>query len=197
MQCPKCERENFESDKPCPQCGFQGDMNKLDELGHLQWLLSQMDGWGELDIDPATISKLKKMHTAHLKDTQVALGLRLPSYKPEEVGKAWIELFHLETLFEKVEEWRIAGCFNPEMGSSDPVKAQRAVADELRKRLEEYQRPTHPQTDPGRLKTVSFLLDHIDLLASRGWFKSKNAIEKVVAPLMAMMVNIVSDNESE
>ena len=156
MQCPKCRRENFETDKPCPQCGFQGDANRLDELGS-----------------------------------------RLPPFTPEEAEKAWIELAHLETLFEKVDEWRNAGYFKMEMDSLDPVKRQRAHADELRQRLEEYQRPELPQTDQEMLKTMSFLLDNIDLLASREWFKSKKEIEKAVAPITAMMLDMVSDNESE
>jgi len=167
MQCPKCQREDFETDKPCPQCGFSGDANRLDELGH------------------------------HLKDTQVALGSRRPPFTSEEAEKAWIELARLETLFEKVDEWRNAGYFKMKMESLDPVKTQRTYADELRQRLEEYQRPELPQTDQDRLKTVSFLLDQIDLLAARQWFKSKKAIEKVVAPITAVMIDVMSGNESE
>ncbi|CAG1013124.1 hypothetical protein ANAEL_04607 [Anaerolineales bacterium] len=164
MQCPKCQREDFETDKPCSQCGFQGDANSLDELGI---------------------------------DTQVALGLHLPPFTPEEAEKAWIELAHLETLFEKVDEWRNAGYFAAEMESLDPVKAQRAHADELRQRLAGYQRPELPQTDWDRLKMVGFLLDNIDLIASRQWFKSKNEIEKVVAPIIVMLLDVISDNGSE
>src|SRR6185503_20572240 len=100
MLCPKCQSENFETDKPCPQCGFQGDVNRLDELGHLQWLMREMDKWEKLNIDTAPASKLKEIYTSHLKDTQVALGLRLPSFTPEQAEKAWVELAHLETLFE-------------------------------------------------------------------------------------------------
>jgi hypothetical protein len=125
---------------------------------------------------------------------QAASGLRLPSYTPEEAEKAWIELARLEMLFEKVDEWRKAGYFKKEMGSLDPVKTQRARADELRQRLEEYQRPELPQTDMDRIKTVDFLLDNIDLLASRQWFKSKKAMEKVVAPIIAMMLDAISNN---
>jgi hypothetical protein len=152
MQCPKCQTENFETDKPCPQCGFQGDANRLD-------------------------------------------GLR--SFTPEEAEKAWIELAHLEMLFEKVDEWRNAGYFKKEMKSLDHVRMQRARADELRQRLEEYQPPELPQTDQDKLKTVNFLLDNIDLLASRQWFKSKKEIEKVVAPIIVMMADAISGNESE
>jgi hypothetical protein len=197
MQCPKCQKEDFEKDKPCPQCGFQGDSNMLDELGHLQWLLSQMDEWEKFNIDTATVSNLKKIFTAQRKDILVALGLRLPSFTPEEAKKAWVELTHLETLFEKVDEWRDAGYFNEEMKSLDPVKRQRALADELRQRLEEYPRIELPQTDQDRLITVNFLLDNIDLLASRQWFKSKKEIEMVIAPIMTMMVDVISEDESE
>lgn len=199
MQCPKCQRENFETDKPCPQCGFQGDASRLDELGHLQWLVNQMEKWEKLNIDQASVSKLKEIYSSYLKDTQVGLGLYLP-FTPEEAKKtaekAWIELSQLETLFEKVEEWRTASYFNKEMASLDPVKGQRAYAEELRQQLEKYQRPELLQTDQHKLKTVSFLLDQIDLLASRGWFK-KGEIEKIVAPIMAVMLDIISDNQSE
>ena len=137
MQCPKCQRENFEIDKPCPHCGFQGDANRPGEP-----------------------------------------GLRLSSFTPEEAEKAWIELANLEMLFEKVDEWRNAGYFKKEMESLDPIKTQRARADELRQRLAGYQPPELTQTGQDRLKTVDFLLDNIDLIASRQWFKSKKEIEK-------------------
>jgi hypothetical protein len=196
MQCPKCQKENFETGKPCPQCGFEGDANTLDEPG-LQWPLNQMDEWEKSNIDTAPVSKLKEIQTSHLKDTQVALGLGLSSFTPEEAEKAWIELAQLETLFEKVDEWRNAGYFKTDMESLDPVKRQRAHADELRQRLAEYQCPELPQTHQDKLKMVEFLLDNIDLLASRQWFKSKKEIEKVVMPIMAMMLDIISDSLSE
>jgi hypothetical protein len=197
MQCPKCQREKFEIEKPCAGCGFRGNARQLDELVHLQWLLSQMEAWEKFDIDADVVSKLREIHTSRLRDTQVELGLRLPAITPEKVEKAWVELAHLETLFEKVEEWRNAGYFNPEMGDGDPVRTQRALAEELRERLDEYQRPTLPQRDPDRLKTVSFLMDQIDLLSARGWFKSKKEIEQVVAPLMAVMLDVMSDHQGE
>lgn len=196
MQCPKCQTENFERDKPCSQCGFQGDANKLNELGHLHWLLNQMDQWEDFNIDAAPVSTLKKIYTSRLKEVQVELGLRLPAFTPEEAEKAWIELANLEILFEKVDEWRSAGYFKTEIESLDPIKTQRAYADELRQRLEEYQRPESLQTDQDKLKTASFLLDQIDLLASRQWFKKKE-IEKIVAPITAMMIGLIADDESE
>ena len=197
MQCPKCLRDQFELEKPCPKCGFQIDPGRLVELGHLQWLLGQMTEWGEINIDAAPVSRLKEVYTSRLRDMQVAMGLRLPSFTVEEAANAWVELAHLELLFEKVEEWRAAGYFNEEMGSQDPVRTQRARADELRQRLDEYPRPEFPQKDKDRLKTVSFLLDHIDLLASREWFKSKKEIEKAIAPLMAVMLEVMADNQPE
>jgi len=197
MQCPKCQSENFEIGKSCPRCGFQGNPNSLEELGLFQWQLNQMDEWETFNIDTVPVPTLKEIHTPKLLDVQVAVELRQTSFTPEEAKNAWIELAHLETLFEKVDEWRNAGYFKKEIESLDPVRAQRAHADELRRRLEEYQRPELPQTDQDKLKTVDFLLDNIDLIASRQWFKSKKAIEKVIVPIMAMMLDAISDNESE
>jgi hypothetical protein len=151
MQCPKCQRENFETNKPCPQCGFQGDANRPDEP-----------------------------------------EVCLPPFTPEEAEKAWIELAYLETLFEKVEEWQNAGYFITE--ARDPVQTQRARADELRQRLEEYRRPELPQTGQDQLKMLNFLLDNVDLIASRQYFKSKKEMEKVVRPIMAMVIEAILDN---
>lgn len=200
MQCPKCERENFDREKPCAECGFKGDVSKLDELSHLQWMIGQIDRWEALDLDASSISKLREIYNAYLKDLEIALGLRQPSFAFDEVEKvqnAWVELAHLETLFDKVEEWRAAGYFKIEMDGQDPVRMQRAHAGTLRQRLEEYQRPAPRQTEQDKLKTVSFLLDQIDLLASRGWFKSKREIEKAVAPIMAVMLDVMSNSDVE
>jgi hypothetical protein len=196
MQCPKCQREKFNVEKPCAGCGFHGRATQLEELGHLQWLLDQLEEWETFDIDASAVSKLREIHTARLREMQVELSLRLPGFTPEKVEKAWRELAHLETLFEKVDEWRAAGYFSPDM-SGDPVRSQRALAEELRQRLDEYQRPALPQREPDRLKTVSFLMDQIDLLSARGWFKSKKEIEQVVAPLMAVMLEVMADHQGE
>ena len=126
---------------------------------------------------------LKELYTARLKETQIALGLRLRSFTPEEAEKAWAELARLEALFDKVDEWRNAGYFISD--ARDPVKTQRAHADELRQRLEGYQRPDSPQTDQTRLITLNFLLDNIDLLDSKQWFKLNSEKENIAAPLKA------------
>ncbi|MCC7118756.1 MAG: hypothetical protein IT310_09545 [Anaerolineales bacterium] len=197
MNCPKCQSENFQIEKPCAECGFQGNAPKLAELERLQWLLNQMDGWEELRLDAATLSELKKMYKTRYRDALVGLGLRLPPLTPAEAEKAWVELAHLDALFEKAAEWETAGYLNPEMAGQDPLKAQRAYAAELRERLEEHPHLVILETDQTKLKTISFLLDHVDLLASREWFKSKHEIELVVAPLMEQIVAITADNAPE
>jgi hypothetical protein len=197
MQCPKCQSENFEIGKSCPRCGFQGNPNSLEEVGLFQLQLNQMDEWETFNIDTVPVPLLKEIHTSQRLDVQVALEPRQTSFTLEEAKKAWVELAHLETLFEKVDEWRNAGYFIPEMESLDPVRKQRAHADELRQRLEGYPRPELYQTVQDKLKMVDFLLDSIDLLASRQWFKSKKEIEKVVMPVMAMMLDAISDSLSK
>ncbi len=127
-------------------------------------------------------------------DTRGALESHLPPFTAEEAEKAWNELTRLETLFEKVDQWREAGYFKKEMEALDPMRAQRAYAEELRQRLDGVPRPESTRTDQDQLKALGFLIDHIDLIASRGWFKSKKQIEKVVAPILAMMLDVISGN---
>lgn len=149
MQCPECHTEDYEIDKPCPQCGF--------------WMRGN--------------------------------GLGEDSLTSEELQKAWTELAHLEILFEMVEVWRKEGYFSQEMASQDPVRAQRARADILRKKLEKYPPPKSPQSEADRLRLMNFLMDNVDLIASRGWFKSKKEIEKVVSPILSMMMDAISGDD--
>ena len=183
MQCPKCQSGNFGTNKPCPQCGFQGEAAMLDKLSHLQWLLKEMDGWEKFGVEADSISNLKTVYAARLKETQIELGLRLRPFTPEEAEQAWDNLARLEVLFSKVDEWRKAGYFISD--ARDPVKTQRAHADELRQRLEEYQRPEFPPTDQTRLITVNFLLDAIEFLNSTHWFKLNTEKENIAALLKA------------
>lgn len=183
MFCPKCQSGNFETNKPCPNCGFQGDEARLTKLDHFQWLLSEMDGWKQLNVGAGFISLLKEHYSARLKEEQITLGLRLRSFTPKEAEKAGPELADLEILFNKVDQWRDAGYFI--LDARDPVKTQRAHAEELRQRLEGHQNPNLLQTDQARLKTINFLLDNIELLNSKQWFKSNNEREKAATPLKA------------
>ena len=175
MQCPSCQAENFELNKPCPQCGYRGNVNAF---GGLRSLLD--------DIPPSIPIR-----------TRGTLGPHPPSFTADEVEGAWAELIRLETLFEKVDQWRAAGYFKREMEALDPVSAQRAYAEELRRRLDGVPRPESPETDQDQLRTLGFLMDKVDLIASRGWFKSKKAIEKAVVPIFAMMLDVISGNAPE
>jgi len=80
-------------------------------------------------------------------DTRGALESHLPPFTAEEAEKAWNELTRLETLFEKVDQWREAGYFKKEMEALDPMRAQRAYAEELRQRLDGVPRPESTRTD--------------------------------------------------
>ena len=164
-----CRSENFELDRPCPDCGYRGEASPLDRLGSI------------------------------LEDVPVPTPdrPRLPSLTGEEAEKAWLELARLEMLLEKVDLWREAGYFKKEVESLDPVKGHRAQAEELRMRLEQAPRPEAPQTDTDQIKTLGFLMDQVDLIASRGWFKSKREIKKAVMPILAMMLDVISGDAPE
>jgi len=48
MNCPRCSYDRFQIDAPCPECGFQADVNKLENLGHIVYLLGEIESWQEL-----------------------------------------------------------------------------------------------------------------------------------------------------
>ncbi len=183
MRCPKCQRENFETNKSCPNCGFQGNAARLEELGHLQWLLKELNDWGKFDTAVGSIANLKEFYSDRLKQAEIELGLRSQPFTAKEADKFWPVLARLELLFDKVDEWNKADYLILSM--HDPLQTQRAHAQDLIQRLEGYLRPNIGQTDHTRLDTLNFLLDNIDLLGSKQWFRSKDAREKAAAPLRA------------
>jgi hypothetical protein len=181
MRCPKCEWENFETNRLCARCGFQGNAARLEELGHLQWMLKELNEWEKFDTAVGLISNLKEFYSDRLKQTQIDLGLRSQPFTALEAAKSWPALTRLELLFDKVDEWSKAGYLISSV--HDPLQTQRAHAQDLLQRLEGHPRPNVLETDHARLDVINFLLDNIDLLHSKQWFRSKDAREMAAAPL--------------
>ncbi|MGC1377162.1 MAG: hypothetical protein WA821_13105 [Anaerolineales bacterium] len=182
MQCPKCKQAELDPGGVCAQCGFRGDPAPLEELSHLDWLLGEINNWAALGVSVNIIGQLKRYYSERQKKAQVALGLRPPPFAPSEVHDAWVELLRYEALFQRMKIWRGGGQLK-----SDALPAYTARMEELRLRLEAYQRPEyHPPTPRERLDVVNFIIiAAIPALEQADAFSSVEAEQKINAALQA------------
>ena len=62
MKCPRCDHEGLSFTTPCPECGFTGPPQQVEELAHVKYLLEEIARWQELSqavqdqLDHATSS---------------------------------------------------------------------------------------------------------------------------------------------
>jgi hypothetical protein len=181
MQCPKCKQAELNPGGICAQCGFRGERAPLEELSHLDWLLGEIDKWAGLGISINIVNQLRKYYSERQKKTQVTLGLRPPPFAPSEAYDAWVELQRYEALFKKMKIWVGNGQLK-----SDALPAYTARTEELRLRLEGYQRPEYPQTPRERLDVVNFItIAAIPALEQADAFSSVDAEQRINAALQA------------
>lgn len=189
MRCPNCDDPTFEPGEPCPACQFNGDPAQIEELAHVEWILSEIDGWQKFEIGFQHRQTLRQEYIARQRELEISLGLRLPPFTEDEAREAWPELRQRETLLQKMAEWL-------EAGLTAPVPAQRVVeqarqqVDELLEQLEGHPRPTYPKTDADRLNITNFLLEAVDYLSQNEGFVSPAAEIRVRAPLLAEKENL-------
>ncbi len=181
MRCPKCKQAELEPNGDCPQCGFHGDKDSLEELSHLKWLLDEMGKWGSLGFNFDGINRLRKLYTGRQSATELKLGLRLPSFTVQEAHTAWVELSHLEALADRMKIWYAAG----QVKDDRLLQAQVGRFNELRQRLEGHLRPEIYITRRSRLADVNFIIETIPAFQQADVFTSPESEQKIKISLQA------------
>lgn len=184
MRCPNCDQPAYQPTQPCPECHFAGDPVLIEELARVDWVLTEIDTWQALGVRSYDRQLIQQKYGTRQRELEIALGLRLPPFTAEEAEAAWPELFQREALLQKMGEWLEAGRIHPTTTQTIVDQTQRQV-DELLERLEEYPRPTYPQTDAERLELVNFLFDAVGYLHQNNSFATTTAETQIRAPLIA------------
>lgn len=184
MHCPKCDSPEYEIPAPCPNCGFKAAPAQLEELAHLNWLLNQIDTWDALGINQTGRQRLQQAYTTRKQELEVAIGLRLPPFTPQEAREAWPDLIHREILLEKVGNWLAQGLVHPAATQLMVDQARRQM-DELQEQLAGHKRPPYPHTPAEHLDALNFLLEAVNYLQQNRSFTSAAAQEQIQAPLLA------------
>ncbi len=177
MSCLRCNYPALNDEEVCPRCGFEGEANLLEELKRLDWLLQEMETWG--DILAEVPQELREHYLARREKTLSALGLTYPPIPPEQQEEAWRELQRLQMLFEKIEEWQQAGWLK-----SGFLPSHYARLLELQSLLNGRPQPAPAASPAAAIQNINFLISAAHKLIERNDFTSMEARRKAIAPLL-------------
>ncbi|MGD8397215.1 MAG: hypothetical protein PVG11_00010 [Anaerolineae bacterium] len=104
MQCPRCSREGYQPYAACGGCGFSGAPGQVEELGHVAYVLGEIDAWRDV-LDEHARERLRARYQGRRRDLELALGLRRPPPTPAEVRALWQQLGRLSALDEAILAW--------------------------------------------------------------------------------------------
>ncbi len=205
MRCPKCEQSTYQPGEPCPNCQFSGDPALIEELAHIEWVLSEIETWRTLLVEEAdrqrvwlkftageresVVELIEQKYTSRRRELELALGLRLPAFSEAEAEEAWPDLIQRELLLEKVAEWLAKGLINP-VATQTMVDEARRQVDELQEQLEGHPRPPYPETDRQRLEIVNFLLEAVNYLRQHNGLSTPQAELQILSPLLTEKENL-------
>ncbi len=167
MRCPRCNREGLNPYGTCSHCQFSGTPGHIEELGHVAYLLSEIETWQE--IEAAARDSLRRRYLARREELEIDLGVRLPPLSAQEAQKLQWELVCLETLRHEVAGWQNRGWVHA--GSAERLRqgAQKR-SEALRQRLQDA--PPAPPFDSvqDRLRLFDYLEQILQQAERRGHF---------------------------
>ncbi len=165
MHCPRCGQEEFSPDTACSRCGFAGPAAQVEEIGHVAYLLGEMESWRGLE--PATLGQIQGRYRRRRKELEVSLGLRPPPPSAEEAHKLRWQLYCLQQLQAHVDDWLAKGCLTRRVAGHLRTTAA-AEADPLRQRLADA--PTEEtstfDSPTERLALVGYMIETLNRLPS-------------------------------
>lgn len=182
MRCPKCSRAGFHVYTTCGQCGFSGPPDLIEEVGHVAYLLGELDTWGE--IQATARESIRSRYLDRREELETVLGLHPPPLTPEQVHELQWELFCLGALRQEVSQWVAQGWVRPWPADRLQQGAQKRIAV-LQERLKEA--PALPPFEgvEHRLRLLDYLQGMLELADRRGHFSSDAACVAAQASLHA------------
>ena len=103
MRCPRCSKEGFHAYAVCAECGFAGTPERLEELGHIGYLLGELETWRQ--VPEADRARLRSRYKGRREQIEIDLGLRPPPLTAREMRQLQWERFCLGKLQTEVSHW--------------------------------------------------------------------------------------------
>ena len=167
MRCPRCNREGFSPYGTCAECEFSGIPDRIEELGHVAYLLGELAAWRE--VGPDTRERLREHYLRRRQELEIDLGLRPPPLSPEEANQIQWEIFCLGHLREEVARWQKRGWVHS--GSAERLrKGAQVRAEALGKRVQDAPPPPAFAGVQEQLKLFDYLEQILNQASQRGHF---------------------------
>ncbi len=182
MRCPNCDYEGLRPPIPCPDCRFSGDPALVEELAHISYLLTELQGWP--DLPPGVAERLRSQYRRRGKELEIALGLRLPPLSGAAAQEAWQEINRLEALLAALAAWVRHGWAQPPAAQELQQETQQRIRA-LRERLADGPPAPAFDTSADRLARLRFMRQSLDDLRARDGLTSEAAHAAAAASLEA------------
>jgi hypothetical protein len=193
MRCPKCSQEGFQPYATCPRCGFSGAPGPVEELGHVAYLLGEIDTWHE--VESMARNQLRERYLGRRERLETGLGLRPPldsaelvaGLSAEEARRLQWEVYCLGQLQAEVARWQERGWVHAESAERLRQGAQKR-AETLGERLAAA--PPAPAFDNVRdqLNLFDYLAGILEQADQRGHFVNDVCRAAAQATLQARRV---------
>jgi hypothetical protein len=182
MRCAQCNQPIHDISQPCPACQFQGDPALLEQLAHVEWLLTQLPVWPAITSDERQfVANVRKRTIAQTRDLRIRLGLL---FGEDAAKAAWPRLAVCEELEPLLDEWRRGGLLRESVAQTIGAELTGESAT-LRRKLAGYSREPYPIGDGARLGFVNAQLQLLDAWQQRALFVDRPSFAKARAPLAA------------
>ncbi len=182
MHCPSCKQPGYRWTEPCSYCGFEADPAQIENLAHLRWFMTELDGW-RADVPEAVFSQLRTRYANRLRELEIALHLNQRPISADEAARLWLLLYRDNALLGHLVSWRRRGYLN--MVVAQPVvEALMARRDERLDSLAGHQSPDTAPTDAENLEALSAVLKLVDDLRKLNAFATPDAPQRLIPDLL-------------
>ncbi|HSJ58483.1 MAG TPA: DUF2157 domain-containing protein, partial [Anaerolineae bacterium] len=177
MQCPRCSTAGLQPGVPCAQCAFTGAPEQVEELGHVAYLLGEIDTWHE--VEQGARERLRRRYQARRDDIEGALGLRPPPLTPQQVRELQRQLARLAVLDAEVVSWGDSGQMSAARVASLRATIARRTGDAQGRLAQAAQPELAPDLIGDRLEQVGYLLQVAGRAHGKGYFVDRAAYHAV------------------
>ncbi|MGD8625797.1 MAG: hypothetical protein PVJ34_14760, partial [Anaerolineae bacterium] len=181
MRCPRCNQESLNPYDACPSCGFRGRPPQVEELGHVAYLLGEMETWHE--VQPPVRERLRQRYLGRRKELEIALDLRPPPLSGAQALKLYRDLDNLAKLEAEVARWLDRDW----MRSGPAGRLKQAIRERvatIEARLEAGEAPAF-DAPADRLRRLEYVETRLERAGERGYFRSARALAAARADLQA------------
>ena len=180
MRCPRCNAEGLNPYGTCAKCQFSGLPHQIEELGHIAFLLGELETWR--DVGSLARNMLRERYLSRREELEISLGLQAPPLTAKEARELQWELFRLVSFQDRVRTWSEQGWIRDD--SADRLRqGTKKRVETLRNRLKDA--PPAPNFDSvqDQLKILRYLEETLRHARLRRYFVNDEAHAAALADL--------------